>query len=157
VHLVNERRKRLLPTEDPDLSQFISRGYTSQGVIIHNNCKVLGLDVRAHEVEVRLGTIVARPDGTQDLVPQEPFTVESVLVSVGRIPNTEKLNLKAAGVRVQKNGGIETDKRTCQSIDQPHIYAAGDATLDIGLVSVAEMEGRAAVEHMFNAKVRYRT
>lgn len=54
----------------------------------------MGLDVRAHEVEVRLGTIVTKADGTQDLVPQEPFTVESVLVSVGRIPNTEKLNLK---------------------------------------------------------------
>lgn len=45
MHLVNERRKRLLPTEDPDLSQFISRGYTSQGVIIHNNCKARGTPV----------------------------------------------------------------------------------------------------------------
>lgn len=40
VHLVNERRKRLLPSEDPDLSKFISNGYESQGVRIHNNCKV---------------------------------------------------------------------------------------------------------------------
>ena len=38
-------------------------------------------------------------------------------------------------------------------MEQPHIYAAGDATLDIGLVSVAEEEGRMAVEHMFGCKV----
>lgn len=60
---------------------------------------------------------------------------------------------QAAKLRVTKNGGIETHKQNCQSVDQPHIYAAGDATLDIGLVSVAEMEGRAAVEHMFACKV----
>lgn len=42
VHLVNERRRRLLPSEDPDLSQFITRGYEKQGVIIHNNCKACG-------------------------------------------------------------------------------------------------------------------
>ncbi|KNC70084.1 hypothetical protein SARC_17394, partial [Sphaeroforma arctica JP610] len=31
----------------------------------------------------------------------------------------------------------------------PSIHVAGDATLDIGLVSVAEMEARVAVETMF--------
>lgn len=54
----------------------------------------MSLDVRADEVEVRLGTIAGTENGQPKLIPQEPFTVESVLVSVGRIPNTDKLNLK---------------------------------------------------------------
>lgn len=59
------------------------------GVIIHNKCKLMHLDVRQHEVEVQLGSL--QSDGS--VVPQEPFTVESVLFSVGRVPNTEMLNL----------------------------------------------------------------
>lgn len=59
------------------------------GVIIHNKCKLQNLVVRQHEVEVQLG--VLQDDGS--VVPREPFTVESVLFSVGRTPNTERLNL----------------------------------------------------------------
>ena len=59
--------------------------------------QVMSLDVRAHEVEVRLGTISQdEKTGEQKLIPQEPFTVQSVLVSVGRVPNTDKLNLKVS-------------------------------------------------------------
>lgn len=61
---------------------------------------------------------------------------------------------QAAGIKLGPRGDIETNKSTTQCIGQPHIYAAGDATLDIGLVSVAELEGRVAVEHMFGCKVR---
>ena len=31
----------------------------------------------------------------------------------------------------------------------PHIYAVGDVTLDLALVSIGEIEGRRAVDHMF--------
>ena len=60
------------------------------GVHIHNKCKLMNLNVRAHEVEVQLGSLA--DDGS--VVPQEPFTVESVLFSVGRVPNTRNLNLQ---------------------------------------------------------------
>ncbi|KNC69553.1 hypothetical protein SARC_17935, partial [Sphaeroforma arctica JP610] len=66
------------------------------GVNIHNNCKLLDLDVREHEVEVRLGML--NEDGST--TPREPFTVSSVLFSVGRTPCTDTLNLDGAGVKL---------------------------------------------------------
>jgi dihydrolipoamide dehydrogenase len=76
----------------------------------------------------------------------ERISVEKALVSVGRIPNTQELGLETAGVRVEKSGNIVA-KHT--RTDVPNIWAAGDVTMDIALVNVAELEGRYAVEAMF--------
>eukprot|EP01134_Creolimax_fragrantissima_P007393 CFRG7393T1 len=150
VHLVNERRKRLLPTEDLDVSNFINKQYRDEGIKVHNQCKLLSLDVRENEVEVTLGTINIDAHGKQEIIAQEPFTVERVLVSIGRTPNLDSLNLQAAGLKLSKRGSLEMEKigsSRCAGV--PSIHVAGDATLDIGLVSVAEMEARSAVEDMF--------
>eukprot|EP00123_Amoebidium_parasiticum_P021047 comp6064_c0_seq1/m.1901 comp6064_c0_seq1/g.1901 ORF comp6064_c0_seq1/g.1901 comp6064_c0_seq1/m.1901 type:complete len:633 (-) comp6064_c0_seq1:531-2429(-) len=146
VHLVNERRPRLLPTEDPDLSRFITKSYEDSGVKIHNMVKVINLETRENEVAVTLGDIVME-NGEQKIIPREPFTVECVLLSVGRVANTRHLNMKAVGVEMKPGDAVKTNKHAQTNV--PHIYAAGDATMDIGLVSVAEMEARHAVEHMF--------
>jgi len=48
---------------------------------------------------------------------------DTLLVSAGRVPNLEKLNLDAAGVKLSSLG-IEVNAYLQTS--QPHIYAAGD-------------------------------
>ena len=54
-------------------------------------------------------------------------------------------------MKLDKSGGI-TVENTRSSV--PHIYAAGDTTMDIALVNVAELEGRYAVESMFGLAPR---
>lgn len=44
-------------------------------------------------------------------------------------------------MQLKANGAIETNEHL-QSATAPHIYSAGDSTFAVGLVSVAEMEGR---------------
>eukprot|EP00124_Ichthyophonus_hoferi_P002746 Ihof_evm4s201 gene=Ihof_evmTU4s201 len=147
VQLVNEGRARLLPTEDLDLSRFITKSYENCGVVIHNMVKVINVDAQAHGVEVTLGDSVIE-DGIKKIIPREPFTVEKVLLAIGRVANVQQLNLEAAGVETKSGTAILANKHAQTNV--PHIYAAGDATMDIGLVSVAEMEARHAVEHMFS-------
>src|SRR6202011_668643 len=76
----------------------------------------------------------------------QTIRVERALISIGRVPNTGELQLDRAAVQMDKNGGIiVTNGRS----STPNIYAAGDTTLDMALVNVAELEGRHAVESMF--------
>ena len=56
------------------------------------------------------------------------YEVDAVLVSVGRIPVTDGLNLKSIGVRLSEDGFVETDREGKTSRD--HIFAIGDVAGD---------------------------
>jgi dihydrolipoamide dehydrogenase len=141
IHII-DRQPRILPFEDEDVAEEVARSFEASGVVIHRSSKLESLKVEGGRVEY----VITSADGKS-----ETITVEKALVSVGRIPNTEDLGLDAAGVKVEKNGSI-TAKGTQTSA--PHIWAAGDVTMDIALVNVAELEGRYAVEKMFGLDPR---
>ena len=140
IHLI-DRAPRILPFEDEDVAAVITRNYERMGLRIHGESKLESLRNCGDHVEF----VVTSARGT------ETVKVERALVSVGRIPNTRDLGLAEIGVALRPDSGvIVTDTQT----SVPHIYAAGDTTMDIALVNVAEMEGRHAVEHMFGLPTR---
>jgi dihydrolipoamide dehydrogenase len=141
IHII-DRQPRILPFEDEDIAEEVSSSFESMGVVIHRASKLESLKVVDGKVEY----VIANADGKT-----ETIRVERALVSVGRIPNTSDLGLEAAGVKLDKGGGVVCDN-TRSTV--PHIYAAGDVTMDIALVNVAELEGRYAVEAMFDQKPR---
>ena len=135
----------LLPTMDADLGSAIQWTLETKGAVIRTGSQVsrvaaaadAGLDVKA-----------------QTSQGSESFSVDNVLVAVGRRPNTGGLNLEAAGVRYDR-GGIETDAAMRTSV--PHIHAVGDVTGGILLAHVATKEGEVAVEDALGhaAKMNY--
>lgn len=141
IHII-DRQPRILPFEDEDVAEEVAKSFESMGIVIHRASKLESLKVIDGKVEY----VVTNADGKADTI-----RVERALVSVGRVPNTVDLGLEAAGVKLEKNGSI-TVEHTRSSV--PHIYAAGDATMDIALVNVAELEGRYAVELMFGLQPR---
>ena len=142
IHLI-DRQPRILPFEDEDVAEEVASSFESMGVVIHRASKLESLKVIDGKVEY----VITNADGKA-----ETIRVERALVSVGRIPNTSELGLEAAGVKLDKGGGVVVDN--CRSVSAPHIYAAGDVTMDIALVNVAELEARYAVEAMFDLKPR---
>jgi dihydrolipoamide dehydrogenase len=135
-----DRQDRILPFEDSDISTIVSENLEKKGVTIHHNAQLERLENRGDHVEYEL----SYPDGKR-----ETIQVEKALLSIGRIPNVEQLNLKAAGVMMSKRGVHIGDDDTITNI--PHIYAVGDVSGRIALVNMGEIEARHAVELAFGS------
>ncbi len=138
VNLI-DRAERILPFEDADVSRLCSSNLERKGVTIHHRASLVSMRRDGDEVEY---TIEHATGG------RETIRVERALVSIGRVPNFEGLELAKIGVAMTDKGQLQVDD-TQTSV--PHIYAAGDVTLDIALVSIGEIEGRHAAERICGA------
>ncbi|MEZ5087031.1 MAG: mycothione reductase [Tessaracoccus sp.] len=72
------------------------------------------------------------------------YFADAVLQAVGRVRNSDVLNLAAAGVEVKEDGQVRVDGT--QRTTVPHIYAMGDVSSDYLLKHVANAELR-TVQH----------
>ncbi|MDA7803033.1 NAD(P)/FAD-dependent oxidoreductase [Crocinitomix sp.] len=136
VYLI-DRADHILPIEDNDISKTVSDNLERRGVTIHHNAQLVRLDVVDGEVEYEIDC-----DGVTEVI-----RVEKALLSVGRVSNYDNIGLEESGIKYGPNGRHIGDLNTQTNI--PNIYAAGDVSGRIALVNVGEIEGRHAVERMF--------
>lgn len=142
-----DRRDRILPFEDADVAECVAAGFEDMGISMHRSAKLVSLVADDDKVTYKIECGGA----------MTTHEVERALISIGRVPNLASLDLAAAGVELDESGAV-----ACQDTQTnvPHIYAAGDVTMDMALANVAELEGRFAVECMFGQKptaIDYRT
>ncbi|MBX3199744.1 MAG: NAD(P)/FAD-dependent oxidoreductase [Labilithrix sp.] len=135
IHII-DRQPRILPFEDEDVADQVASAFEASGVTIHRSSRLESLRV----VDGRVEYVITNADGHR-----ETIHVAKALVSIGRVPNIQELGLEAAGVKVERGSIVAKETQT----NVPHVWAAGDVTMDIALVNVAELEGRYAVEKMF--------
>lgn len=135
-----DKAPQILPFEDPDISDMVASNLTKNGVHIHKQSGLESMVLEDGKVKYTL----AFEDGTKEI-----RYVDKALISVGRVPNSENIGLKEIGLKLNSRGYC-VDTETQTSI--PNIYAVGDFTADIALVNIAELEGRHAVDLMFNPK-----
>lgn len=132
-----DKGDRILPFEDEDVALTVMENLEKNGVVIHKNSSLNKIEV----IDGRVHYELKYNDGTL-----ESFNVEHALISIGRVPNVEELNLPAAGVELTPRGYVkENDTLTTA----PNIYVAGDLSANIALVNVGEREGRHAVARIF--------
>ena len=110
-----QRSDQVLTHEDRDIAQEILEILCEDGVTVLLGTDALGVDRDADGV-VRLR--VAGPGGEKVLLGSH------LLLAVGRVPNTDRLNLDAAGIETYRGGYIEVNERLETSV--PGIYALGD-------------------------------
>lgn len=135
---VIDRAERILPFEDEDISELISKNLEKQGVVIHRGSSLKRMEIKDGMVEYEIEC----KDGSSEII-----TVEKALLSIGRVPNIESLKIENAGVGMSKRGVHIGDVDTQTNV--PHIYAVGDISGRIPLVNVGEREARHAVVKMF--------
>jgi len=76
----------------------------------------------------------------------EEISCDRVLMCAGRVPNTKNLGLEKLGIKTDRRGAIEVDKRFQTSV--PGVFAIGDAIGGAMLAHKASEEGVACVEMM---------
>ena len=77
---------------------------------------------------------------------KKDFECDVVLISVGRKPNTDGLNLESVGVDLDERNRIKTNKSFKTNIE--NIYAIGDVIVGPMLAHKAEDEGIAVAENI---------
>lgn len=75
-----------------------------------------------------------------------------VLFAAGREGATSGLNLKACGLKPDKRGRLEVDRKTFQT-ENPDVYAAGDVIGFPSLASTSMEQGRAVACHAFGTPI----
>lgn len=132
-----DRAERILPYEDPDVSDFVDGSLTRRGVEILHSAQLISIEEASDGLVVAL----AFTDGQK-----QTYEVDALLLSVGRVPQSQGLGLEHAGIDTDERGVIQTDEFCCAG---GTVYAAGDVSNYPNLVSIAELEGRQAVRQMF--------
>jgi len=130
-----EAGTRLLPKEDEEISASITDFLRAEELNVRLETKVTRVTTAANNLK----TLTLERNGVT-----EEIQVEEILVATGREPNTEGLNLEAAGVQYDKQR-IVTDNylRTTAR----HIFAAGDATNHFPFTHMAAYEASVVVRN----------
>lgn len=110
---VVERSARLLPREDPDVSDGIRDILHAEGVRFELGAECLSLAPAGERIVV--GAACGGGEG---------ITGSHVLLAVGRQPNTDGLGLERAGIRTDARGYIEVDDQCRTSAEG--VWAVGD-------------------------------
>ena len=131
---VVEMLDRVVPVEDAEVSDFLEKALTKQGMTIMTSAGVEKLDVTAKGVSASI-------KGKDGKLSTSEFS--HVIVAVGIVPNTENVGLEKLGVKTTK-GHIDTDPMFQTNV--PGIWAIGDVTAPPWLAHKASHEGVIAVE-----------
>lgn len=129
----------ILPRFDADLAKRLKQSLVRRGINIELQAQVTGIDG---------GTVTYLKKGQE-------FTVQAdkVLMAVGRRPNTDGLDLEAAGIGYTRRG-ITVNENFETSVTG--VYAVGDVTGGIMLAHAATYQGLHALNHICGQTDRIR-
>lgn len=126
------RGKEILSRFDHDMRQGLHKAMVEKGI------RIVLTDVIEEVTKAPAGGLVART------LNGETIAVDTIMLALGRDPNTRGLGLEAAGVEMNERGAIVVDRYSRTSV--PHIYALGDVTDRVQLTPVAIHEAMCFIE-----------
>jgi dihydrolipoamide dehydrogenase len=127
---------RILPGMDGEVAKQFQRILEKQGFAFKLASKVTGVDASGEKLSAQ---IEAAAGGKA-----ETLQADVVLVAIGRVPYTEGLGLKEAGVALDNRGRVQIDAHFATTLKG--VYAIGDVVAGPMLAHKAEDEGVACAE-----------
>ena len=124
-------RDQIMPKEDPEAAAVVQQEMEAEGISILTKARVKSVEVVNGKKVVQAG--------------EHEVAVDEILVSAGRSPNVDSLNLEAAGVEYDKKG-IKVNEKL--QTTNPRIYGCGDV---IGGYQFTHVAGYEAVVALTNA------
>ena len=139
---VIQKAKRLVPREDPEIASAVQEIMTDEGMTILLNTEVANMkpdpegkferkiivfhtNEKGRDVSYPFATLSVFFVQNQYLTSsQVAINGSHLLLATGRVPNTDTLNLEAAGVQTDARGSIKVNSKLQTNV--PSIYALGD-------------------------------
>uniref|UniRef100_UPI00131A2296 dihydrolipoyl dehydrogenase n=2 Tax=Nitrobacteraceae TaxID=41294 RepID=UPI00131A2296 len=134
--VVVEFLDRILPGMDGEIAKQFQRMLEKQGFAFKLGAKVTGVDTSGKTLKA---TIEPAAGGAA-----ETLEADVVLVCIGRVPYTDGLGLKEAGIALDARGRVQIDPHFATSLKG--VYAIGDVVAGPMLAHKAEDEGVAVAE-----------
>lgn len=131
---VVEMLPQLLPGVDPDLVAVVAKQLGKLGAVVHTSARA-----KTAVVSGTTAKVTFEVGGKEESV-----EADRVLVAVGFRPNSEKLGLEAAGVKLDAKGFVPVDAMMRSSV--PTIFAIGDLVGPPFLAHRASKQGEVAAE-----------
>ena len=127
---------RILPGMDAEVAKQFQRILEKQGFAFKLGAKVTSVDTSRNRLIAQIEPAAGGAAQTLE--------ADVVLVAIGRVPYTEGLGLKEAGVALDNRGRVQIDAHFATSVKG--VYAIGDVVAGPMLAHKAEDEGVAAAE-----------
>lgn len=127
---VLEAMPQFLAAADEGVAKEMQKIFTKQGLKFNLGVKIEEVKTTKKQVTVKYKDA----DGKD-----QQMVCDKLIVSVGRVPNTDGLNLDAVGLKTNERGQIDVDAH-CQTLTAG-VYAIGDVIRGAMLAHKAEEEG----------------
>lgn len=132
-----QRSARLLEHFDPDLVEQLTQATQDIGVDVRLNTSVKAIKNKSNQLVVHAATDKG----------EKTFEADLVVHGAGRVPEIDDLDLEKAEVKREKQGIAVNEY--LQSISNPAVYAAGDASASgAPLTPVASVEGSVVASNL---------
>jgi dihydrolipoamide dehydrogenase len=132
-----EALPRILPFEDAESSDALSKSYKKRGITVVAGVKVMKANVQKDKVSLEIES-----NGKTETV-----EAEKVLMAAGRAVNTEGLGLQEAGVQLDERGFVKVNLATLETTAQG-VYAIGDVAGPPMLAHKGSREGVVVAERI---------
>ncbi|PTY04665.1 pyridine nucleotide-disulfide oxidoreductase [Opitutaceae bacterium EW11] len=130
-----QRSPYVLRDHSPEASTVVQQAFRDEGIELFVGTRLDQISGDAHRVAVRF------THNGESITKQARYLFNAL----GRAPNTEGLDLQAAGVDLNLEGRVVVN--AFQQTSVPHIYAGGDVCGPHDIVHVAIQQGELAARH----------
>jgi len=134
---VLEALPAFLGVADQDVAKEAAKVFAKQGLKIHLGANITSVKTNKDGVAV---------DWTDAKGATQTLTCDRLIVSIGRVPNTDGLNAQAVGLALDERGFVAVDD-DCRT-NLPSVWAVGDVVRGPMLAHKGEEEGVAVAERI---------
>ncbi|MEO8599561.1 MAG: dihydrolipoyl dehydrogenase [bacterium] len=134
---VLEALPAFLGAVDEQIAKEAQKLFAKQGLNVHLGVKIGAITVGKKDVSVAY---------TDDKGNAHDAVFDKLIISIGRVPNTNGLNVESVGLQLDERGFVAVDA-DCKT-NLPNVWAVGDVVRGPMLAHKAEEEGVAVAERI---------
>lgn len=123
--------------EDTEAVRTVAREFKKKKIRLYEKSEVLSISTD-REAQIKSGDTIIKD------------RYDMIIEAIGRRPNTGRIGLDMAGIKLNNKGFIEVNNNMQTNV--PHIYAAGDCITSPMLAYAASMEASVAVKHIVDGQ-----